>query len=235
MYLEEAARQLHNRRFYQKLPSGPTTVLQNKLDRLLGGAKNYDIIDRKELDFMSVAIPIIPLFYLLPKVHKNIDRSPGRPIVSGIGGLCEKACTYIDYFLQPLVHQLPSFLQDLTATINKFQNLQVTEGARLVICDVEVLYTNITHKHSIAAASYFLRKQDNDYGMHDSFLIDLLDYVLQHNYFIFDGGFYRQVSGTAMGARCAPSYANLFFGWWEEAHVYTMDLYQQRVINLFIY
>lgn len=212
MYLEEANRNGYPVIVYHKLPSDPTLVFKNKLDRLLGGAKTYGIIDQKEFDFMTVGKPIIPTLYLLPKVHKNIDRPPGRPIVSGIGGLCEKACTYIDYFLQPLVHQWPSFLQDTTSTINKLENLLVPDGALLVTCDVEALYTNINHEHGVAATTYFLTKQNDDNGMHLSFLIDLLDFVLRHNYFTFDGNFYRQVSGTVMGARCAPSYANLFLG-----------------------
>ncbi|XP_071995609.1 uncharacterized protein [Engystomops pustulosus] len=34
-----------------------------------------------------------------------------------------------------------------------------------------------------------------------------------------------------MGARCAPSYANLFLGWWEELHVYPSSPFQQHVIG----
>lgn len=67
--------------------------------------------------------------------------------------------------------------------------------------------------------------------MHQSFNIDLLDFVLRHNFFVFDGCSFKQVSGTAMGACCAPSYAILFLGWLEEAHVYTMELFNEFVIN----
>lgn len=75
--------------------------------------------------------------------------------------------------------------------------------------------TYITHSHGIAAVTYFMAKQEVDNGMHHSFLIDLFDFIHNHNYFTFDGSFYKQVSGTVMGARCAPSYVNLFLGWWE--------------------
>ncbi|OCT69435.1 hypothetical protein XELAEV_18040746mg [Xenopus laevis] len=40
----------------------------------------------------------------------------------------------------------------------------------------------------------------------------LLQYLLQHNYFIFDTSFYLQSCGTAMGAKFAPSFANLLAG-----------------------
>lgn len=62
---------------------------------------------------------------------------------------------------------------------------------------------------------------------HNSLIIDFLDFVLQHNYFVFDGVFYCRVTGTAMRAKCAPSYANLFF-WVVGGAVY---LPQTKILN----
>lgn len=87
--------------------------------------------------------------------------------------------------------------------------------------DIESLYTNISHQHGMAAISNFLGAKNGRDRMMDSFLIDLLDFALQHNYFLFDGAHFRQISETAMGALCAPFFANLFLGWWEETHVYS--------------
>lgn len=67
--------------------------------------------------------------------------------------------------------------------------------------------------------------------MLDSFVIDLLDFVLRHNYFIFSGAYFRQISGTAMGARCAPSYANLFKGWWEGHTCNPSVVYQEQLVK----
>lgn len=46
-----------------------------------------------------------------------------------------------------------------------------------------------------------------------SFLVDLLDFILHRNFFVFDTVFYRQIAVTVMGARFVPSSANLFLGW----------------------
>ncbi|OCT55904.1 hypothetical protein XELAEV_18001096mg [Xenopus laevis] len=48
-----------------------------------------------------------------------------------------------------------------------------------------------------------------------SFILKALSFVLHHNVFIFNGVYYLQRQGVAMGAKCAPSYANLFLGEWE--------------------
>lgn len=38
---------------------------------------------------------------------------------------------------------------------------------------------------------------------------------LRHNDFEFNGQFFLQIKGTAMGKRFAPAYANIFLAEWE--------------------
>ncbi|XP_056411824.1 uncharacterized protein LOC130355563 isoform X2 [Hyla sarda] len=123
-------------------------------------------------------------------------------------------------YLQPLVTALPSYLRDSLHLMQMIKDIQIPKGTLLVTCDVESLYSNIGHQDGICAITYYLEQQVNRDIQFDSFLITLLDFVLHHNFFTFDNKFFLQISGTAMGARCAPSYANLFMGWWEGTHVY---------------
>ena len=46
--------------------------------------------------------------------------------------------------------------------------------------------------------------------------MDLLKLSLENNYFIFNDDWYLQISGTAMGKKFAPNYANIFMAKWEE-------------------
>ena len=59
---------------------------------------------------------------------------------------------------------------------------------------------------------------------HNSYIVELLQVVLTNNYFDFNGKHYCQKSGTAMGTKLAPSYANLFMSKFEQDHVYTYHL-----------
>ncbi|CAJ0968092.1 unnamed protein product [Ranitomeya imitator] len=231
LYVVEAKRQLLNTSHYQVLPSDPTDVYKKHLDGLIRTALGLGIINKRERDFLTIETPRIPTFYMLPKVHKSLDNPPGRPIISGIGGLFERPCVYLDYFLQPLVFSLGSYIRDSMHLIERIGKLEVPRDTLIITLDVESLYTSIDHKLGLDAITYFLDKKSSRDRDHDCFILDLLKMVLEKNYFIFDRTFYRQASGTAMGARCAPSYANLYMGWWEETHVYQLHMFQRCVLE----
>ncbi|CAJ0919731.1 unnamed protein product [Ranitomeya imitator] len=59
--------------------------------RLLCRAAQFSIITPQEKRYLEVVNPVTATFYMLPKIHKDSVRPPGRPIVSSIGSMCEKA------------------------------------------------------------------------------------------------------------------------------------------------
>lgn len=140
---------------------------------------------QQELHFLTFQKPVIPTFYILSKVHKNPVDPTGRPIVVGIGELWEKAI-FVDHFLQSLVLQLTSYLHISTSVIQQFGDLHFESNLLLVTCDVKSLYTSISYQHGMAAVMFFLDKRSAHDHFLNSFLIDLLDFMLQHNYLIFD-------------------------------------------------
>ncbi|XP_077155826.1 uncharacterized protein LOC143818375 [Ranitomeya variabilis] len=229
LYEMEAKRQLSNTQYYQKLPSNPTSLFLSKFERLLCRTHQLAIITTQEKRYLWIENPVTATFYMLPKIHKDSIKPPGRPIVSSVGSMCERAGEYLDFFLQPIASSLPSFIRDSSHFIEVCGQIELPNDFLLVTCDVESLYSNIDHKQGIEAVTHFLNvKSSLDRG-HDSFLLDLLSFVLHHNYFLFDRTYYLQRSGVAMGAKCAPAYANIFLGWWEEKFVYPLPSFAAHV------
>ena len=60
-----------------------------------------------------------PLFYLLPKIHK--EGHPGRPVISSINCHTAKISEFVDYQLQPFVQTLTSYVKDTTDFLNKIK------------------------------------------------------------------------------------------------------------------
>ena len=76
------------------------------------------------------------------------------------------------------------------------------------------LYTNIPHNEGINACDHFLRTSSHN-TIPTGTLCDLIRMILTMNNFSFNDNHYLQIHGTAMGTKMAPSYANLFLGYFE--------------------
>ena len=68
---------------------------------------------------------------------------------------------------------------------------------------------------------------------HNCYNIELLELVLSNNHFEINGKYDHQLSGTAMGTKLAPSYANISMMKFEEKYVYTYPL-QPKLWKRFI-
>ena len=94
---------------------------------------------------------------------------------------------------------------------------EVTTTTILASFDVVNLYSNIPHSYGIEAIQYWLEKypQELPEQTHKNFIIKGIKFILENNYFVFNNEIYRQIKGTAMGTKVAPTYANLVMGYFE--------------------
>ncbi|KAM4795913.1 dynein axonemal heavy chain 9-like [Rhinophrynus dorsalis] len=220
LYLSEAFKQLSDITCYKRLLFDPTQDYLRAYLIIVSDAHDLGLITLRDKRFLTVTNPIIPTFYMLPKVHKNSSNPPGRPIVSGIGSICEKASQFLDSKLRKYVVELPSYVKDTGDILRKIEDLPVEDTTLLVTCDVESLYTSIGHEQGIEAVNFFLSRDHTVTEEYRKFLLRLLKFILNHNYFVFNDRYYLQIRGTAMGAACAPTYANLYLGFWEHEVVF---------------
>ncbi|XP_066275237.1 uncharacterized protein [Branchiostoma lanceolatum] len=222
-YIQEALRQLSNKDHYKHIDSCPTeehaALVRTTLFKLLN--EGTTCISEDEFNYLAPVHPRTPVFYLLPKIHK--EGNPGRPIISANDCATERISEFADHHLRPLVQRLPSYIKDTTDFLQKLNKLgKISPTAKLVTLDVSSLYTNIPTEEGIQASREALQKNPSD--VPTEAICDLLDRILNLNNFEFNGGHYIQVQGTAMGTRVAPSYANIFMGKFEEQHVYKRNL-----------
>lgn len=103
------------------------------------------------------------------------------------------------------------------------QNFQWRDNYRWISCDVTILYSCIPHHLGLQAVSFFLKKSGNFSLVLQEFILQSLDYLITHNFFMSDGGYYLQRCGASMGATFSPSLANLYMGWWESSRIIGHD------------
>ncbi len=81
--------------------------------------------------------------------------------------------------------------------------------------DVRSLYTNTDIPLGMAAIRKWLRKYPSE-NRPDQEILHLLYLSLTRNDFEFNGQYYLQIKGTAMGKRFALAYVNIYMADWEE-------------------
>ncbi|OCT72218.1 hypothetical protein XELAEV_18035190mg [Xenopus laevis] len=123
-------------------------------------------------------------------------------------------------YLKKDVVLLPSYLKDTIDTINFINDITWKEHYIIGTCDVTSLYTIIDHQLGLTAVNHFLMQDTTIVNTQREFILQGIQFILNNNYFCFEGDYYLQTKGTAMGTRFAPSYANLFMGYWEKHQVH---------------
>ena len=223
-YIWEAKRQLGNTKNYIKLkePMYPTTA-DWYADILYDLHDKGFLTDKQLLYLFPPSEPRPRRFYLLPKIHKEPAKwskphliPPGRPVISDCSSESYAIAEYIDYWLQPLATSHPAYLKDTNDVLSKINEMVIPGDALIVTADVDAMYTNIEHEQGLAAIRQALKDHPDPSRPPDEVLLKLLDWGLSRNDFEFDGEFYLQTCGTAMGKKFSPSYANIFMAQWEK-------------------
>ena len=146
-------------------------------------------------------------FYLLPKVHKK--GVPGRPVVSACGSATEGMSEIVDFFLQLYMPTIPSSIKDTDDFIQRIRNIiDLPSDVLLVTFDVVSLYPSIPHDFGLCALKDFLLDR-NLPNIVINGIYNMTELVLKKNVFEFNSECFLQTSGTAIGTKMAPAYANI--------------------------
>lgn len=134
----------------------------------------------------------------------------------------EPVSQYIDCILQPFVKKTSTYIQDTLDFIRKVEGIEIVSGSILLSLDVVALYTNIPHEElRETLREIFESREELLPPMH--FLLDLVDVLIEKNYFRFNRDYYLQVKGLAMGSAFAPSAAILYMNKFEHQFILNSD------------
>ena len=157
--IAECNKQLPDTIFFIKQDKDTTNKVTKTVTNYLQLMKNNKHINEETFTYMSPKQPTGSRFYILPKIHKDRNNPPGRPIVSANGHPTEHISEFVSDILNPLGPKLPSYIKDTTQFLNKLCSISATPNdSLLVTLDVSSLYTNIPHTEGIKATRIHLNK-----------------------------------------------------------------------------
>ncbi|CAJ0944644.1 unnamed protein product [Ranitomeya imitator] len=121
--------QLSDRTTYQPIDRDPTFDIAREVRQTVEKYKDKGMIDVKLSEYLMNTQPMTPVFYILPKVHKDLMNPPGRPIVASTNSLLSPLAITLDRILTPLLHNISSYLKDTTDFLSKLHAITpVTSG-----------------------------------------------------------------------------------------------------------
>ena len=154
-----------------------------------------------------------PKFYDLPKIHK--PDTPLRPIVSSCGSVTYGVAKELAKILKPLVGKSPHHIN----FVEQVKQIKLEPGECLSSYNVSALFTSVPIDPALNIIKDLLDK-DNTLKertvMEVSDIILLLEFCLKNTYFSFQGEFYEQVEGAAMGSPVSPIVANFYMEYLEQ-------------------
>ena len=218
-YINEANRQLSDKRNYKKLQEDPTLQHSNLVNDTMNRFKKRNLLSKKLADGLKSVNAKTPKFYISPKIHK--ENNPGRPVINSINCHTSEISRFADHHLQPLVREFPSHIKDTKDFINKIDNFDVPPNSLLVTMDVNLLYTSIPNNERIAS----VKKKSDHYpnkAIPTKVITTFLALKLTLNNFIFNSKLCLHMKGCAMGTICSPTYANIFMSEFEEKCIYPL-------------
>ena len=210
-YQDKAKALLEDQERYKALKTDPTGRTKSRMINLLKKIKSEGGIDDILYKKLYPTGAVTPKFYGLPKIHK--DGVPLRPIVSSRGSITYEVAKELSRILKPLVGSSPHHIKNTGDFIQQIKEVKLQADDIITSYDVSALFTSVPIE---AATRIIQRKLELDQQLHlrtnmkVEHITSLLEFCLTTTYFQFQGSFYEQINGAAMGSPISPIVANLF-------------------------
>ena len=152
-----------------------------------------------------------PKFYGLPKIHKpNI---PLRPIISSIAKVTYNTAKELAKILKPLEGLSTHHVHNTKDFVEQLKDVRLKKEESIIAYDVTALFTSVPIQPVLKIIEEKLaidKDPQQRTTMSIKHIIRLLEFCLRSTYFVFQGQYYEQVEGAAMGSPLSPIVANIF-------------------------
>ena len=205
------AEELLNTGTYKKIPEDPTKKQKNKLISILKNIKAEGGLNEETYRRLYPTAAVPSKFYGLPKIHKPVI--PLRPIVSCIGAATFNTAKELAKILKLLVGMSAHHVHNTRDFVEQIKEVKLKPGECIISYDVQALFTSVPINPVL---DIIKERLANDQDLHKrttmsvNQIIKLLEFCLNGTSFVYQGQFYQQIEGVAMGSPLSPIVANIY-------------------------
>ena len=210
-YMDKTLSLISDTNTYRTINKDLTTKLRNQLINTLKDIKQTGGLNDSIYKKVHPTCAVPPKFYGLPKftrwappqthcIQQGFHHYGVAKVLAGI--IC------------PLVGQSPHHLKNTQHFVEHIKQVKLEPGEIISSFDVKALiHISASGPFHSNSAGHKL-SQDTTLpqrtNMSISQIIKLLEFCLKHTYLLFQGKYYEQIHGAAMGSPISPLIANLF-------------------------
>ena len=195
---------------YEEVKRNPIKKTERLMNSKLLDLKRLGKFEDGEYFHLRSTDGLIPRIYGLVKVHK--DNFPLRPIVSLIGSPLYQLSKYISSIISPLVGNTTHTVKNSFDFVRFLSSCECFDNEVMVSFDVMSLFTRIPIKLAVEIVKCRLENDDHlcdRTKLSVNEIVNLMQFCLDNNHFVFRGKYFRQIFGCAMGSPISVVAANL--------------------------
>ena len=194
---------------YKHLKKDPTETLKREARNILLDLKKTGYINEQTYYQLKPTDSPPPRFHGLPKIHKQ--GVPIRPVVSCTGMPLYKLSKFVASILSKYTSS--DHCKNSTEFSEYIKHVRIEEDEFMFSFDVTSLYTNVTINDTLSTIEDLL-KNDSNFSNKTNIpvknFLDLVTLVLTKTWYLFDGSFYSQINGVAMGSPASSVVAEIY-------------------------
>ena len=136
-----------------------------------------------------------------------------RPIVSSIGAATYNTAKELAKILKPLVGMSAHHVHSTRDFVDQIKEIRPKPGECITSYDVQALFTSVPINPVL---DIIKERLTSDQDLHKrttmsvNHIIKLLVFCLNSTSFVYQGQFYQQIEGAAMGSPLSPIVANIY-------------------------
>ncbi|XP_062558055.1 uncharacterized protein LOC134222926 [Armigeres subalbatus] len=196
---------LQDRETYSPIARDPTSRYEKQNNSIVRRLKDLKLIDDKTARHLTVYNAVCPRIYGQPKAHK--PGLPLRPVVPNMSAPSYNLSKFIGKIIQQSLVSKYN-IKDSFSFCEFINNITLPENHVLISLDVKALFTSIPK--SLVTSAIIMRwdeiRTNTDICL-DLFL-ETMEFCIDASYFKFNGQYYQQTFGTAMGNPLSPTIAD---------------------------